>query len=73
MILVYDLSNRSNCNDLECPRSFPIASLYKWDISYLWGEFGHVTSLNFVKIMDNISETVQQCKIELMLVFITDH
>jgi len=37
VILVYSLSNSSNCNDLECPwKLFSIASLFKWNISYLW-------------------------------------
>jgi len=35
--VVFDLSNSSNYNDLECLETHsPIASLFKCDISYLW-------------------------------------
>jgi len=37
VILIYGLSNSSNCNDLECPwRLFPYCKSFKFDISYLW-------------------------------------
>jgi len=37
VILVYCLLNSTTCNDLECAwRSFPTASLFKCDISYMW-------------------------------------